>query len=345
MVAASKFSSPAMGRLAIPCSSLSQKVPVPKPTDDQAMDFIKAQQRLALVETVDMMSAHPHIRMSVRDYAHGLLAAASNEREAIKHDHFDVAPETLGKVDEEFIAEMVVKHTKLAVANVSKCRAFDPKFCSRMWQLMWNALLGLKLPAECIAKPVLRGLVAKRLNDLGNVFKDLKVDGVHVLESGKVNWGKIGIFRATVRAGSKETDDTIITSLKHVYSATAVDVSEEGITEDFDFDFNWSVKQAIFVRNSRKHAIWEFFKTPEQKKAIAPWSGNPKALQDAARAIKDDLARSTTSSVEVTRSDLLKDTTEKRSQAISAAKAKLAQAREENAKKRRISVADGKASA
>jgi len=340
-----RFSSPAMERLAIPTTPLAKKVPSPTATGDGALDFIKHQQRQALVETVDMMCQHPHIRQSVRDFAHGLLATASNQKEAFQHDHFEVAPDTMGKVDKEFIAGIVCKYTQLTLADVSKCRAFDTKFCQKMWLLLMNSMGAVKLPAECKSKPVLAGIAKKRITDLGNRLANVKVNGVDVLTTGKVNWGRIGMFRATV-GPSGEGGPTIITEVTHVYSGAKVNVAEEGITEDFVFDMNWNSRQAVLMRGTRKHVICDFFKTAEQKKAIAPWCGKCQSLQEIASEKNHEIKQrqaSEGSGVTVNRTDLLKETAAKRSQAISDAKAKLAEARERNAKSRRISVAEGKA--
>eukprot|EP00972_Heterocapsa_arctica_P110987 16341508-Heterocapsa_arctica.AAC.1 len=60
------------------------------------------------------MACHSHIRQAVRDYCHGLLAAASRQKMAIREDHFACAPGTMGKVDEDWIAGYMVKNTKLS---------------------------------------------------------------------------------------------------------------------------------------------------------------------------------------------------------------------------------------
>ena len=49
-------------------------------TDDKTMDFLKSQQRIALVETIDMMTAHSRIKQAVRYYAHGLPAVAARAK-------------------------------------------------------------------------------------------------------------------------------------------------------------------------------------------------------------------------------------------------------------------------
>ena len=160
-------------------------------SDDRTLDFIKTQQRTALVETIDMLVHHCHMRQSVRDYAHGLLAAASQERVAMQNDHFAVAPTTLGKVDEDWIAGIIIKHTALDWAAVSKCRAFDSKFPSKFFQLLMNAASSTKLPAECKSKPVLAITVESRVKEYDNVFIDLKMDDKNVMKSGKVNWARL----------------------------------------------------------------------------------------------------------------------------------------------------------
>ena len=169
------YSTPAMATLLVPVSALAKKVPKARPCGDTALDFIKAQQRAALVETVDMLAVHAHIRQAVRDYAHGLLTAATQSREAIREDHFDTSPGTMGKVDEEWVAGYIVKTTKLTWGDVSKCRAFDSKFGYKFWLVLTNSIAGCKLPEECKAKPVMARIADSRVHGLGNVFAQLNV--------------------------------------------------------------------------------------------------------------------------------------------------------------------------
>lgn len=56
-----------MQLLGVPTSSLGKRIPEVKESDDRTMDFITNEQRKAMVEAVDMMSHHLHIRQSVRD--------------------------------------------------------------------------------------------------------------------------------------------------------------------------------------------------------------------------------------------------------------------------------------
>ena len=122
------YSSPAMQQLGVVQSPLAKKITAPKETGDSTVDFMKAQQHLALVETCDMLQAHAHLRQSVRDYSHGLLAAGRKQLDQVKHDHFDVAPTILNKIDEDWLAGFVVAHTALTIEDLSKLRAADSKF-------------------------------------------------------------------------------------------------------------------------------------------------------------------------------------------------------------------------
>ena len=87
-------------------------------TDDRTMDFIKTRQRTAFCEVIDMMQAHGHIKQAVRDYAHGLLAASAQEKKTLQDVHFPVAPSSMGQVEEDWMAGMIVRHTKLSWSNV-----------------------------------------------------------------------------------------------------------------------------------------------------------------------------------------------------------------------------------
>ena len=329
------FSSPALELLGVPTAGLSRKKSHEKVSGDGALDFIKQQQRLALVETVDMLVCHSHIRQAVRDYAHGLLAAASQQKLAIQDDHFAIAPATMGKVDEEFVAGFLLKHTKLTVGDVSKCRAFDNKFSQQIWLLLMNSMGGVKLPPECKSKPVLAGIGDDRVKALGCPLASLSVDGKDILANGKVNWGRIGIYRATMN------DSKIMCKLSHLYSNVSVDIEGENITEDFTFDNNWNPRQAQLVRGSRKHDMWDFF-SPEDKKTMAPWCGRVDELTDMARLVVDRIRQaSSKGTVEVARADILKDTQAKRSQAMVAARGKKLQlSKGASSKGRRISVGE-----
>ena len=183
-----------MQLLGVPQCALSKKIPELRESDDKIFDDMKQQQRLAMVETLDMLHAHTHIRGSVRDYAQGLLTAQSQERVALMEDHFVTSPVNFGKVDEDYIAVCIVKHTQLSWQMVSKCRAFDSQFVRKFWQVLMNAALNFQLPPEAKAKPVMSLLVDMRVKELGNKFATLTMNDKCILPTGKANWGLIGVF-------------------------------------------------------------------------------------------------------------------------------------------------------
>lgn len=326
----SSYSSPAMESLQIMSSSLGKKVSQDRDSGDKALDFIKAQQRTAYVETIDMMASHGHIRQAVRDYAHGLLSAASQQKKSIKQDHFAVVPCSMGKVDDEWIAGYLVKATKLSWGDLSQCRAFDPKFAQKFWLLIMNSMAGTKLPLECARKPVLASMADLRIKELGDVFADLSKETPGVMKDGKVNWGRVGFFQATVNA------ENIIADITHVYSKQTVDISAENITSDFSFDNNWNPRAAVLSKGSRKHTIMDFF-SKEQQAKMQPWSGSCRPLADSARAVAGKIDEAASSGqVKINREELMQGTHDKRVAAMAAAKDKLMLAKQETAKKRRM---------
>ena len=151
-----------------------------------------------------------------------------------------------------------------------------------------------------------------------------------------MNWGRIGFYRATVGANK------VIKTITHVYAKVSVNIEKENITDDFLFEYNWNPKQALLVKGSRRHLIFDFFST-DDKKGMAPWSGLPKGLVESANAATAQLKeKSDANTMHIKPDELLKETHVKKSAAIAAARDKLAKAKEESAKKRRISVAESK---
>ena len=304
-------------------------------SDDRTLDFIKTQQATALVETIDMLVHYCHMRQSFRDYAHGFLAAASQERVAMQNDHFAVAPTTLGKVDEDRIAGIFIKHTALDWAPVSKCRAFDSKFPSKFLQLLMNAASSTKLQAECKSKPVLAITVESRVKEYDNVIIDLKMDDMNVMKSGRVNSGKIGIFRAKKEGGSPNWS-----TVSHLYTKETVDIHDEQITPDFELEGNIAPKTAVFKKGSRAHTVLTMF-TQTQQSAMAPWSGKSEILNAMVlQAVKKIHDASSGVKVQEDHDKLMEAFVLKRTEALKAANDKLKLAKEEQVKRRRITVAD-----
>lgn len=330
------FSSAAMRGLNIPISQVSKKVPNDKETGDMAVDFMKQQQKVALCETIDMMQSHAHIRQAVRDYAHGLLSAAVAQKEAIVEDLFATTPTTLGKLEEDFVLGWIAKNTELSANDLSKCRAFDSKFTHKLFLLMVHAMAGTKVPESCRSKRVLARALDMRLHQLGAPFELLKVDNKDIMQSGKVNWARLGIFKVTTN------DKNIITDFTHLFSGEKCNVEKEGISDDFTFEGNWNARAATLIKSSRKHLVWELFSKAQQLK-MAPWTGSCKSLcENAEQSVvyfkglaEDDIKV-------IGKDDYMKETNQKRSFAIKAAREKLELARAEAQKKRRISVADAK---
>ena len=127
-----------------------------------------------------------------------------------------------------------------------------------------NTSLSCRLPEECKATQVLSLVVGARVLELGEVFKELKVDYVHILQGGKANWSKIGILRPKHAADEDRLESTF-----HLYIKKGANIYAEEIDSSFHLDQDWLAKAAKFKRGSRSHSIIGFWKSVEHG-AIMP---------------------------------------------------------------------------
>ena len=314
-------------------------MPELRESDDRTADFIKSEQRKAMMETIDMFHCHPHLKQPVRDYCYGMLQAAVGERLAMVQDHFNTVPTTMGKLvsnEEDWCAGVLKKHTQLTWDQISKCRSFDRQLISKMWQILNHTSLSLKLPIECQAKPVMAIVVDQRVRFLESPLQNVTMDDVNILSSGKVNYARIGIYRAKGRIA-----ETTVKHVTHVYSKLTVNIEEEGIKTDFDLEHNWSTTKAMFKKASRTHSIYGMF-TKEQREAMQPWgSKSEQFMEMVAAALKKIHDVTSGVKVEEDHEALVKASKEAKVQAMGDARKRLSDNKAARASKRKITVGDG----
>ena len=246
-----------------------------------------------------------------------------------------MAPKTMGQVDEDWIAGCIVRHTQLTWSVVSTCRSFDSKSVLMFWQVLMNTSLSCRFPEECKAKPVLSLVVDARVLELGEVFKELKVDDVHIFAGGKFNRSNIRIFRP-----KHASDEDRLETIFHLYIKKEANIYGEDIDSTVDIDQNWLANAAKLKRGNRSHGIIGFWKSAEHG-AMMPWSGHPQVLVDAvADAVAKINAITTSTKIEEAHDKFTEEFNKQRRQAMHQARERLAQSKQDSARKRRISAAD-----
>ena len=115
------------------------------------------------------------------------------------------------------------------------------------------------------------------------------MDEVNACSSGKVNWGKIGVFRPKIREGTK-----VVESITHLYTGKLADIYAEGIDDSFDIEQNWQAKAAEFKRGTRKHSFLGFW-AKNHHAVMLPWQGNSDGLCDLVSAAQTKIHAATTS--------------------------------------------------
>ena len=180
------------------------------------------------------------------------------------------------------------------------------------------------------------GLAEWRDNQLGNKLALLQIDGECITKEGKVNWARVGLFRPFV-----DPDTKFVKYITHLFSGIQANIEAEQITQDFHFDNNWSSKSAQVVKGSRKHMVLDFF-TADQKKQMGSWAGSCRDLNDQVGfiALKVEEAKQASSSMEVAKEELMQETKDARAAAIALTKQRLIEAKEQQNKKRRVSLSD-----
>ena len=93
--------SEAMTTAGIVSSALGKKVPVIKKTGDAVSDYMANQQRDALVEVIDLLTAKPQHRSAVAVFARSLVVQETKKGLSAIGATFAVKPQSFGMVDDE----------------------------------------------------------------------------------------------------------------------------------------------------------------------------------------------------------------------------------------------------
>jgi len=264
-----------------------------------------------------------------------LLQAASKQKSSLINEEFDTMLVTMNKVCETFMATEICARTGLTGTELSTAMALDPKFVRYFFYVMCNTSAATKLPSACIQKPVLRKLIAERVEKLGSSFHYL--DRATLFSAGKINWGKCGYYSFQMKAG---TNTVQYISFVHDKDVKTPDISEEGITSDFSIEHGWSIKLATFTKGSRNHSVSQLF-SEEQRKKLVGWTGAEKGVTTAVDGIVAHFATAAGApQVEISKAVLSEETNKKRTEAMNAARLKLAETKSATAKKRKVSIAE-----
>ena len=232
------------------------------------------------------------------------------------------------RIDEEFCAGLILEVTQLSIGELSMLKSIDTKFVRKSFLVLMCSLASCKVPDECISKPLLTKVLKQRVSHLGNLFATNQLSDVAC--KGRINWYHVGLYRVEFAS-----DYATVSKVCWLYDdSIKADVSDEGITHDFDVDMAWSPRCSAFVYKSRRHEIWNMF-TKGQQKAMQMWNGQPEQLKTAVKITIEEMAEVAPKTTEVAMSDLRKDTQEKRNKAVEEARNRLKDSKAEAATKRR----------
>jgi hypothetical protein len=297
-------------------------------------------QRSAMVDVCDILTSRPAYRTQARDFLVGLLKAETKASVASSDASFDESPPTLGQVDATWMAGYLVKSSKLSLEDLGKIKAFSGANIRNLYLYDQNANAGCKNPAECISKAVLQKSNKARSDAMGNRLQNLSFDGNAIDMSGKVNWALFGEYGFETNAGH------IITKILHKGTGANVNVTAEGMTDDFELCFNWNAQLATLKKGSRTHVINKFFEKNTGPHALKPVSGKSLVWETivavAVKQLKVDRATLASTVVAEDVETLSKAAKTKAREATKNARAILEQKKEDNAKKRRLTVAAAK---
>jgi len=239
------------------------------------------------------------------------------------------------KLDDTFMAAMICQHTKLTGPCLSALKALDSKFVCKFFFVMLNTSAAVKLPNACLSKPVVRKLVAKRVAVVAGAFSNL--NKAQCITNGKVNWGNAGFFKLQLVEGTNTVSHVMFRFNPEIKTE---DISAEGITSDFSLEKGWNIRMAELIKGSRRHGVFDLV-TEEKRKFLVGWQGSEKEVNTMVEQIVVELAvQAGTPEIEVSKAQLNEATSKKRTDAMQAARAKLASTKSETVKKRRVNIAE-----
>lgn len=143
---------------------------------------------------------------------------------------------TLGRIDDSWFCVCLTTHSLMSKKEVAKLTSFDAEAIKQVLIYCLGTSLQLKLPAECAEKRILNLACSARYNEMGSRLHDWKVDGEGIFATGRIDWGKVGVY-------SLKVEEQMVREILHIptgVTATVAVTCGFCIYEDRELTANWS---------------------------------------------------------------------------------------------------------
>ena len=308
--------------------------------NDEARDFQQDAERRAFISAMTTLWFNPALRLQAETYVSGLYLAtkrgsAGHQDEGLR---FACAPPTLGAVDLDWVASFVPAFTQLSIEDVSVIKAWNSRAPQQLFLFAMWADRSTQLPEECIQHRVLKTACMRRIESVGNVLADLRMDGVRISADGKINTGLVGEFHF-----GRCSEEEVLKSVRHVFSNTEIDVTQENICGLYEIKGNLSPGQCKLKHGARTITVRELFNRDALLGCTKKMTGKDAVM---ARTVREALQQLVAVKQEVTAADVHVDpdavmqaTKAKQKEQMEKAREKLLEQQELNRKRKAVKVA------
>jgi len=124
------------------------------------------------------------------------------------------------------------------------------------------------LPLDCFEKSVATQALVRRDEEVGKRMENTKVDNRAIFPSGKIDWGRLGVFCLILNA----TDQLVKVQHRPTGDTCDVDPTKTLVTADWELQKNWSDFSAVLSNGQGEWKLCDFFgkqRGPHRLKLLA----------------------------------------------------------------------------
>ena len=268
----------------VPMCALAKRVPAVKVNASHEDSNKIVFEHDALVESINIMWAHPDLRRDGLDFLKKELM-----KKMVRQSHGEdalLSVSTLANYDEVWMASYVARKIKVSLTTLGKAKTKDPKFLMHCVTFLLKATGGTHVPGECKSHEVMHKCLDDRIAEVGDRHKLLEEAGPTLVDQdGNIDWAA-GVYKPVPDA------EGIVLRVIHRPTNVPCEVPKElGVTTQWKIDCNFDDMMAQFYLNKyRKFTIrdltWPANQGPFERKG---WKGHVPAFQHNAVEVKKSL--------------------------------------------------------
>lgn len=314
--------------------ALADKVPRAKQTGNMVHDQRAAMDRQHLIDCINMLWYHPIVRGDAAAYLRSQIELAK-VKEVAGPDSFDEISQ-FGKIDETWLASFVASQLGIQVVAIGKAKVTNDRVVRELAQALTNIGPMATVPELCRSKVVMARTLEARIQQVGDRAAIFKESGL-IKPGGVLDWlgGVYGLVF--------DTKGALVEVLHRPTATKAPFVSEVTVDASWTIVANYDDASARLEKGKTMYRLRDQFTKKQGPFAEPAWTGKAPKFQETAAAedekIKEACRHESPAAKEQVRQAFVTPLKEKQATQTMRAREKLAERKEESAKRRRVSLA------